>query len=301
MKWLFVIDPIENLHMDTDSTVAIMEEAASRKIDVYYSTITDLLYDRNAQVAAKKFGDKGVKNVIFELDLFDLIFMRKEPPYDLNFHYATLLLSLTKTKVVNSPRALRDFNEKTIILNFPKLIPETIVTSREETILNFVQKRTDIVIKSLDSFQGRSVVKFNHKDKDIKAKIADYTFHGKTQVMVQEFIPTVTLGDKRILLLNGKILGAVNRIPKQGSVLSNFAQGGKGVKTTLTVKDKQIAEAVSGFLVSHGILFAGLDVISGYLTEINITCPTGIRQINTLENTHLEKDIVDFFSSYNSK
>lgn len=300
MRWLFIIDPIEKMNPKTDTTYALMEESHSRNISCFIADVNDLFFDKKAGVNASEITFKnsalksGNKNS-FELDDFGLIFMRKEPPYNLAFHYATCLLSLCKKPVVNSPRALRDFNEKLIALNFPSLMPKTFVSADEKKLLNFINENNHVVLKSLDSYQGKSVSEAHKNDSNIKQTISKLTIKGTVQIMAQEFLENVHEGDKRILMLNGKIIGSVNRIPKQGSFVSNFGQGGKGAKTEITPNDKIIADAVSGFLVRNGIHFAGLDVIGKYLTEINITCPTGLKQINALENRHLEKEIIDYF------
>lgn len=300
MKWLFIIDPINKLNTDTDTTYPIMVESFNRKIDVFIAEITDLFFDDKIKVNVQKTNFKYKLDVsnkrIFLLDDFDLIFMRKEPPYDLAFHYATNMLSFSRKKVVNSAESLRDFNEKLIALNFPELIPKTIVSSDENEIFEFIKKHNDFaVIKALDSYQGRIVNKIHFKNKSLKKNIKKFTLNGKLPVMVQEFLPNIIKGDKRILVLGGKILGAVNRIPKKGSYLSNFGQGGTGYKTKITKKEKNIVKKLSLFFKKNNIHFAGLDVIDGYLTEINITCPTGLQHINKLENKTLEKEVVDYF------
>ena len=292
MRWLFVIDPLEKLNISTDSTYAIMKESFNRDIEVYFCAINDLFFEKKAKAKASQFSGNKQK-AAFLLDDFEMIFMRKEPPYDLAFHYATMILSLCNKPVVNNPKSLRVFNEKLILLNFPKLMPDTIVSSDENKIIEFVKKNKSAVIKLLDSYQGRFVYKLDKSEKNLKRLVKKLVL--KNPVMVQKFLPNVVKGDKRILILGGKIIGAVNRVAKKGSYLSNFGQGGRGEKTSVTPNDKKIANEVSGFLLKNGIHFAGLDVIDSYLTEINITCPTGIVQINNLENKKLEKQIVDYF------
>ena len=292
MRWLFVIDSLEKLNILTDSTYAIMKESRLMGIEVHFATINDLFFDKKAKVKATQFSSRKQKSA-FLLDDFDIIFMRKEPPYDMAFHYATIILSLCNKPVVNNPKSLRDFNEKLILLNFPKLIPDTIVSSDENDIIDFVKKNKSAVIKLLDSYQGRFVYKLDKSDKNLTKSVKKFV--SRNPVMAQKFLPNVVKGDKRILILGGKIIGAVNRVAKKGSFLSNFGQGGRGEKTGITPNDKKIANEVSGFLLKNGIHFAGLDVIDSYLTEINITCPTGIVQINQLDGKKLEKDIVNYF------
>ena len=300
MKWLFIVDPMEGLDTAKDTTYAMMAESSKRKIDCYVAQISDLYFDKKPKTKASKITfEKSRYNALaqsdFFLDDFEMIFMRKEPPYDIKFHYATLVLSLCKTLVVNNPAALRDLNEKLIILNFPELIAKTIVSSDKNEIIKFIRQNGTSILKSLDSYQGKHISKVQINDRALDSTIITMTENGNLPIMVQGFIPKVVKGDKRILMLNGKILGAVNRVPRKGSFVSNFGQGGKGKKTTITNKDLKIADGVSGFLVKNGIHFAGLDVIDGYLTEINITCPTGIRQINAIENKSLEVEMIDYF------
>jgi len=302
MRWLFIIDPLENLNKSTDTTYPIIRESCNRGIDTFIAQIDDLFFDKKAKLAAKKieFAEKeklGEKSV-FSLDEFDLIFMRKDPPYDYAFHFATQLLSFSK-KVVNSPQSLRDFNEKLIILNFPELIPPTIVSSNCGQIEEFIRGCDEFaVIKSLDSYQGKAVTRVSTNEKNLNNVIEKLTKNGRLPVMVQQYLPNIIKGDKRILVLGGRILGAVNRVPKDGSYLSNFGQGGSGHKTEITKQDQEIAERLAPFLRKNGIHFAGLDIIDGYLTEINITCPTGLQHINRLEGVNLEKSVIDYFISH---
>jgi glutathione synthase len=304
MKWLFIIDTIASMKFDTDTTYPIIKEAFGRGKETYIAEIKDLFFDKKARVNAEKIIFENNRHRLepkksFLLDDFDLILMRKEPPYNMAYHYSTILLSLTKKNVVNSPVALRDFNEKLITLNFPGLIPKTLISNIKSEILEFVEKNDTIVVKALDSYQGKIVKKINKNDKDAEKVINDFTNNESMPILAQEFLPNIIKGDKRILVLGGKILGAVNRIPKHGSFLSNFGQGGKGEKTKITEKEKQIVKKLAPFFKKHGIHFAGLDIIDGYLTEINITCPTGLQHINKLENKKLEKDVVDYLEGLN--
>jgi glutathione synthase len=303
MKWLFVIDPLETLHFETDSTFAIMKESIRQGIDTFHCSPRDLYYQSNTLMCyAREFYNPQEQtedvptSAAHPLEFFDLIFMRKDPPYDLNYHYATQLLSLTHTPVVNSPSALRNFNEKLIILPFPELIPETIVTAQESYIQSFLQAHpSGIVIKALDSYQGRSVAWIRDAKAASVEVIRHYTFDFATPIMVQEFLPRVFEGDKRVLVLGGKAIGAVQRVPKQESFLANFAQGGVGKEAEITPRDEAIVSTIANFLVENGLHFVGIDIIGDLLTEINITCPTGIVQIDGLNGACLEKDVVDYF------
>jgi glutathione synthase len=301
MKWLFVIDPIESLNYETDSTYAIMKEAYRQGINVFCCRTQDIFFKEGIKCVSRSFSLAGesykVSPVLnLHLDTFDIIFMRKDPPYDMTFHYCTQLLSLTKSLVVNSPQALRDFNEKLIILPFLDFIPETLITSNESKIRSFLKKHPEgFILKSLASYQGRSVVWITKDDKNSKKILKDYTKKFSNPVMIQEYLPEVTTGDKRILVLGGKIIGAVLREPKDNNFLANLGQGGIARKTNITERENEMVKGISNFLVSNGLHFIGLDVIGNKITEINITCPTGVVHINKLNNIVLEREIISYF------
>ena len=287
MRWLVVLDPIDGLKSKTDTSLAVIRTARSRGISVHTATIEELYFDGRAAVLAS---DAEGKKHDLSLDDYALIFMRKEPPYDLAFHYATQLLSLTKAMVVNSPSSLRDFNEKLIALHFAKYMPATLVSSNPEMINRFVDRHKEAVIKSLDSFQGRSVKKITTSD---HAVIEEFTGNGTQPVMVQEFLAKVYDGDKRVMLVGDRLLGAALRKPKTG-YHANFANS-DALRTELTPREKEILEEVGPWMVQQGIHFSGLDFIGEHLTEINITCPTGIMQISELENRSIPDEVVDYF------
>jgi len=301
MKWLFVIDPIESLNYETDSTYAIMKEAYRQGINVFCCRTQDIFFKEGIKCVSRSFSLAGesykVSPVLnLHLDTFDIIFMRKDPPYDMTFHYCTQLLSLTKSLVVNSPQALRDFNEKLIILPFLDFIPETLITSNESKIRSFLKKHPEgFILKSLASYQGRSVIWITKDDKNSKKILKDYTKNFSNPVMIQEYLPEVTTGDKRILVLGGKIIGAVLREPKDNNFLANLGQGGIARKTNITERENEMVKGISNFLVSNGLHFIGLDVIGNKITEINITCPTGVVHINKLNNIVLEREIISYF------
>ncbi len=287
MQWLVVLDPLEGLVSKTDTSLAIIQQARESGIDVDTATIESLFFETHAAVLAT---DAAGRKEVKALGEYALILMRKEPPYDLAFHYATQLLSLAGTLVVNSPSALRDFNEKLIALPFVKYMPPTLVSSDPEVIGDFVTRHGTCVIKSLDSFQGKSVQKIEPSD---QALVASFTGGGKKPVMVQTYLENVLAGDKRVILLGDTFLGAVVRRPKKG-YHANFANS-DALQTELTPKEQKIIAEVGPWLLQHGIHFTGLDLIDEQLTEINITCPTGIVQISALEGRKLAEEIVDYF------
>ncbi len=287
MNWLVVLDPIDGLVSKTDTSLALINQARTKGISVDTATIENLFFETHAAViATDETGSQQVK----PLGDYSLILMRKEPPYDLSFHYATHLLSLSGTLVVNSPSALRDFNEKLIALPFLEYMPPTLVSSDSKVIGEFLARHSTGVIKSLDSFQGKSVQRIEKDDQEI---IASFTNDGKKPVMVQKFLDNVYKGDKRVMLLGDKFLGAAMRRPKQG-YHANFANS-DALQTELTVKEQGIIADVGPWLLKRGIHFTGLDLIDEQLTEINITCPTGIMQISEIEGRKLSEEIVDYF------
>lgn len=287
MKWLVILDPIEGLFEETDTTLALIKQARLQGIVVDTTTI-DLLYFERQPVAVAS-DDKGGKHHR-PLNGYNLIFMRKEPPYDLPFHYATQLLSLSETTVINSPESLRNFNEKLIALPFSNHMPPTLVSANPQLIKAFINKHSRCVIKSLDSFQGKSVRRI---EKDQDHLVRDYIHEQKSPVMIQKFLEQVYEGDKRVIMLGDKVLGAALRKPRSG-YHANFASS-DALKTVLTPREQRIVEEVGPWMVRQGIHFSGLDFIGEYLTEINITCPTGVVQISGLNRTDMPRQIVDYF------
>jgi glutathione synthase len=287
VEWLVVLDPIEGLVSRTDTSLAIINQARKSGITVDTATIENLFFESHAAVIAT---DDSGRRQVKALGGYSLILMRKEPPYDLAFHYSTQLLSLADTLVINSPSSLRDFNEKLIALPFIQYMPPTLVSSDFEVIVAFLTTHGTSVIKSLDSFQGKSVQKIEPSD---HAMVTSFTGGGKQPVMVQKFLENVYKGDKRVMMLGDRFIGAAMRRPKQG-YHANFASS-DALKTELTPKEQKIIDEVGPWLLKHGIHFTGLDLIDEQLTEINITCPTGIVQISEIDGRKLSEEIVEYF------
>jgi glutathione synthase len=300
MNFLFVIDPIERLNLDVDSTIEMMDECAKNNIGIYYCETKNLFFEDKkvyAQSTLLNVNNKHfekIKNGKFGLDFFDLILMRKEPPYDLNYHYATMLLEKTKAKVVNSPNGLRTANEKLVILNFPSIIPPTVVTKEEKRIIEFVEKYGKAVIKPIHLFGGKCVSILEKNDKQLKNKINKIIDEEKNYAIVQKFMDEIYKGDKRIFLLNGEPLGGVVRVPKKGDFRANLVIGGTPKKYTLNKDDKKIIKTIKPYLIEHGLYLAGIDIIKDKLIEINVTCPTGLVPIRKLDKKNITKDIVEF-------
>lgn len=287
MQWLVILDPIEGLAAETDTSLALIRQARQQRIDVDTATIDKLHFSGEARVLATTAEGKEHSR---SLDAYNLILMRKEPPYDLAFHYATQLLSLTVTPVINSPESLRHFNEKLIALTFSAHMPPTLVSANRHLIKEFIDQHGSCVIKSLDSFQGRSVKRVEPGQEGL---VDDFTDNGNALVMIQKFSERVYEGDKRVIMLGDKVLGAAMRKPKSG-YHANFASS-EALKTRLTEREQAIVDEVGPWMLRQGIHFSGLDFIGEQLTEINITCPTGIIQISRLDNIDLPKQVVDYF------
>jgi glutathione synthase len=292
MDIAFVVDPLPSLKAYKDSTVAMMREAAGRGHRVFAMEQPDLVW-RNGRVVARTCqlevsADEDAWYRISgeaETDLasFDAVLMRKDPPFDMEYVYSTYLLERAEAlgaKVYNRPRSLRDFNEKFSIARFPQFTAPTVVTRREDVLRDFLAEHGDIVIKPLDGMGGSSVFRVRSDDPNIGVIIETLTVLGTRMAMAQRYIPAITQGDKRILVIDGRpVPYALARIPKQGETRGNLAAGGRGVAQPLSPRDREIAETLAPDLVAAGLLIVGLDVIGEHLTEVNVTSPTCMREI----------------------
>jgi glutathione synthase len=301
-----VMDPIEKIDIEKDTTFVLMLEAQKRGHEIYYMELDNLLirdaipqgHFRRVSVARDtphyRFGAAAAG----PLGGFDVILMRKDPPFDMKFFFATHLLSLAderKCLVVNHPRGLREANEKLYALNFPDLIPPTLVSPSMERLKQFMKEQGgEMIIKPLDGCGGSGVFYLHHKDRNINALLEAATLSGQKMIMAQRYIPEVRKGDKRIIVLGGEPLGAILRIPRDDENRSNIHVGGRVVKTDLTPRDREICRVLAPSLKKLGLYFVGLDVIGDYLTEVNVTSPTGVQEINALNAVKLEAQIIDF-------
>jgi len=230
------------------------------------------------------------------IDRFRLVWIRKDPPVDAAYLYMTQILSLAgpRTAILNSPQALRDWNEKLIILNFPKWIPPTLVTSDKHELAGFVEKHLVAVLKPLAGFAGQGVRRiFFKQSEEMREQIDSVTHGGTLPVMAQVFFENVRLGEKRVFVGDGRVLGSFLKIPQDGGFLTNPDRGSRLATTSLTAREKKICAAIGVFLRKHGVFFAGLDLIDGHLTEINITSPGLLWEWNEIENRSHEKTIID--------
>lgn len=217
------------------------------------------------------------------LQTFDAVLMRKDPPFDMEYVYSTYLLELAEKQgayIINRPRAVRDFNEKLSIAKFMQFIAPTLVTKQENFIREFLNKHHDIILKPLDGMGGAGVFRVQRTDHNASVILETLTHHGTRTIMAQCFIPEISEGDKRIILIAGKAVPySLARIPKPGEIRGNLAAGGTGIAQPLTKRDLEIAEALGPALFDQGLMLVGLDVIGDFLTEINVTSPTGMQEI----------------------
>jgi len=293
MKLAFVLDPLDSIKTYKDSSYAMLEEAARRGHALFVLHQEQILC-RGGRVMARTAALEltGGKHDWYRLgetaelplEAFDAVLMRKDPPFDMEYIYSTYLLELAEkqgARVVNRPRALRDFNEKFSITGFAQFTVPTLVTRLESEIRAFLEEHADMVLKPLDGMGGASVFRLHRQDPNIGVVIETLTHYGRRTVMAQRYIPEIVHGDKRILLIAGEPAPfALARIPKPGETRGNLAAGARGVAQPLSLRDREIAQAVGAALVAQGLLLVGLDVIGDWLTEINVTSPTGMREIH---------------------
>ena len=292
MKIAFVLDPLDTIKTSKDSSYAMMREAAARGHSLAALQQEDLIW-RDGRVLGyarglslnsdeKHWYRVGDKQPV-PLESFDVVLMRKDPPFDMEYIYSTYLLELAEKQgacVVNSPRAVRDHNEKLAIAKFAQFTVPTLVTRIEQLIRDFLAEHGDIILKPLDGMGGTSVFRLHRQDPNIGVVIETLTHYGRRTVMAQRFIAEIVKGDKRVLVIDGKpVPYSLARIPKQGETRGNLAAGATGVAQPLTARDREIAEAVGPELKAQGLMLVGLDVIGDYLTEVNVTSPTCMREI----------------------
>lgn len=306
VKIAIVMDDIATINPKKDSSLAMLLEADRRDWEVY-SFDTNALFMQGAKVFAQGAKTQVFDNlnhwfkkdetVVIELKTFDVILMRKDPPFDMDYIYATYLLEQAQNfgaLVINQPQSLRDANEKLFALNFSHCMPKTLVSANKTQITDFIQTQQTAVVKPLDGMGGHDVFKLIQHDKRID-KILDYlTRQGKRLVMAQEFLPKIAQGDKRILLIDGKPINyALARIPAKGDFRGNLAAGALGVGQPLSNRDYWLCKQIAPTLKAKGLLFVGLDVIGDFITEINVTSPTCIRELDAQFNLNIAGELFD--------
>lgn len=318
MKLAFIIDPIEGLDPGHDTSVAFMEAAQNSGHEVWITQI-DCLSVVNSKawaqlvpvslkpvklvegrwVAAEHWYSLGTPQLL-PLESMDVVLMRKDPPVTIAYLYATYILDSVdsqKTQVLNAPRGLRDANEKMYALQFTEAIPETIVSQDKAIIRQFTEAKGAAVLKPLGGKAGEGILLLHPSDRNLNSLIEVSTVRGQIPVMVQIYLPAAQEGDKRIILLDGEPIGALNRVPTGNEFRGNMAAGGSVVQSSLTERERQICTQLAPTLRRDGLVFVGIDIIGGYLTEVNVTSPTGVREIDRLEGVHLGQQVMNWIET----
>ena len=292
IKLGIVMDPITSINIKKDTSFAMLLEAQKRGYEIHYMEMNDL-YLRTGESRARtrllsveynydNWFEFGSEQDIALADL-DVVLMRKDPPFDTEFIYATYILERAEeqgTLIVNKPQSLRDCNEKLFTAWFADLTPDTLVTRNESQIREFWQQHGDIILKPLDGMGGASIFRIKQEDPNLSVIIETLTDHGKFFCMAQNYLPAIKDGDKRVLVVDGEpVPYCLARIPKSGETRGNLAAGGRGEARPLTESDWEIARRVAPTLKEKGLIFVGLDIIGDKLTEINVTSPTCVREI----------------------
>lgn len=307
MRFAFIMDPIQHVLIDKDTTFVFMLEAQSRGHEVWYLEMSDLFIERaRAMGRARRIELRRELDNHFTfgaehtgpLGEFDAIFMRKDPPFDIAYLHATQLLDLAQNEgavVLNRPAGLRAANEKLYALNFPSVIPTTLITHAAKRLKAFLDELGgEMIIKPVDGHGGAGIFYVHKDDRNLNSILETLTQDGREAIIAQQYIPEVRQGDKRLIALNGEPIGCTLRVPRADENRGNIHVGGTCVKADITDRDKEICRTVAPFLQKDGLYFVGLDIIGDYLTEVNVTSPTGVQEIDRLNQTCLEAQVIDF-------
>jgi len=306
IKLGIVMDPIESIKPYKDSSLAMLLAAQKRGWELHYFLQENLLIDNGV---AQGYGQRLSvsdsednwftlsESTLIPLGDLDVILMRKDPPFDSQFLYSTFILESAEklgTLIVNKPQSLRDCNEKVFATDFPQCCPPVLITANAARIKSFYKEHSDIILKPLDGMGGASIFRVKPNDPNLSVIIETLTQHQTQSLMAQRYIPEITQGDKRILLIDGSpVPFALARIPAAGETRGNLAAGGRGVAQPLTARDYWICEQVAPTLREKGLLFVGIDVIGDYLTEINVTSPTCIRELDKQCDLNIAGQLMD--------
>lgn len=301
----FITDPIPSLNVKKDSTIAMFRSAVRRNWKVWVMEQQDVYWERDEVFAFvtplelhPAFLERPDSSVLEncpwyvlkgkkqqrKLASFQAVFMRKDPPFDMNYIYTTYMLDLAESQgvlVVNKPSSLRDFNEKFYATHFPQFTPPMVVSQNIEILKNFYFEHLDVVFKQLDGMGGKGIYRVREDDPNLNVVLEMLTENGTTSIMGQKFLPEISAGDKRILIVDGETIPyTLARVPPKGETRGNLATGGTGIPQLMSQTDLAMANTLASEFKQHGLLFVGIDVIGSYLTEINITCPTCIRELD---------------------
>ena len=300
------MDPIETINFKKDSTLAMMIEAQNKNHELFYMTPDSLYINSGISYAASSKVE--VKNdplgwfeleeeKLIKLSQLDAILMRQDPPFNSNYIYNTYVLEMASREgvsIFNNPRSLRDCNEKVFATEFPQCCTKHLVTSHKKLLTDFVEEHNDTVIKPLDGMGGASIFRLKKNDPNLNVILETITLHFTQKVMIQEYIPEIAEGDKRVLIINGEPMSAaIARIPAQGELRGNLAAGASAVAKSLSDRDMWICKEVGPSLVEKGLLLVGLDIIGDYLTEINVTSPTCFKEYKELCDIDVSKTFIE--------
>ena len=301
-----VMDPIAKIKPEKDTSFAMMLEAQRRGATLVYFELSDLYIDNGApkgigQQVTVRDQDKDFytlgETTTYALGDIDVLLMRKDPPFDSEFLYATHILSLAERDgalVVNRPQSLRDFNEKLFTSYFPSLIPDTLVTRNSKLVREFHAKHKDVICKPLDGMGGASIFRVKEDGTNLGVIIETLTANGQRQMMVQKYLPEIKDGDKRVLIVNGEVMPyCLARLPSAGETRGNLAAGGTGRPQPISDSDRRLAETIAPALIEKGLIFVGLDVIGDRITEINVTSPTCVREIERAYDINIMAALFD--------
>ena len=306
MKLGIVMDPIETINFKKDSTLAMMIEAQNKNHELFYMTPDSLYINSGISYAASSKVE--VKNdplgwfeleeeKLIKLSQLDAILMRQDPPFNSNYIYNTYVLEMASREgvsIFNNPRSLRDCNEKVFATEFPQCCTKHLVTSHKKLLTDFVEEHNDTVIKPLDGMGGASIFRLKKNDPNLNVILETITLHFTKKVMIQEYIPEIAEGDKRVLIINGEPMSAaIARIPAQGELRGNLAAGASAVAKSLSDRDMWICREVGPSLVEKGLLLVGLDIIGDYLTEINVTSPTCFKEYKELCDIDVSRTFIE--------
>ncbi|HYE49846.1 MAG TPA: glutathione synthase [Azospirillaceae bacterium] len=304
LKIAIQMDPIESINIDKDSSFMMALEAQKRGHQVWHYLPKHLAFRQGrltargrAMTVRREYGNHYTLGGWETLDLseMDVVLMRQDPPFDMAYITATHLLEHIhpKTLVVNDPASVRNAPEKLFVTHFPDFMPPTLITSDKDEILAFRREYRDIIVKPLFGNGGAGVFHLKPDDENLGALLETFTELYREPVIVQKYLPEIRQGDKRIILVDGEPMGGVSRVPQEGEARANFHAGGSAAKTALTARERDICAALGPVLREKGLVFVGIDMIGDYLTEINVTSPTGIQEINQLDGIAIEATLMD--------
>lgn len=302
MKIAFQMDPIMGVDINADSSFRLAEEAQARGHELFYYSPDQLAYQEGRitarghdMVVQRVAGTPATLGELSEVDLadFDVVWLRQDPPFDMHYITATHLLDRLKGEalVVNDPFWVRNYPEKLLVLDFPDLTPPTTIARDLDTIKAFKAKHGDVILKPLYGNGGAGVFRLDANDRNLSSLHELFTGFSREPLIVQKFLPDVSNGDKRVILVDGEPVGAINRVPAAGETRSNMHVGGRPEKVGLTERDLEICAAIGPLLKERGQIFVGIDVIGDYLTEINVTSPTGIQELERFDDVNIAEKV----------